>query len=463
MRARVIEWLMVNHPHDCAVCEEGGACHLQDMTVATGHRTRRYRFEKRTHRNQDLGPLLTHEMNRCIACYRCTRFYRHYAGGRDLDVFGAHDNVYFGRAEDGVLESPFAGNLAEVCPTGVFNDKGWSQDYARKWDMSATPSVCAQCSVGLQHLRGRAGRPRPPGPEPLQRRDQRSFPVRQGPVRRAARRRARPISERPGRRRGRSTIGGRYGGRPRRLGQGAVAIGSPRASLETNFASAHACRRGELFRGRRRCRGADRRAHGALLAEGPARIAELRDIETADAAIVLGEDLTGTAPRAALTLRQTSRAAQPRAGRRKRRARLARQRRAGRGRGPARADRHGHTAARRAGRYRDNGRSVARRPKSPPSDGPSRRRSGATRSRTPRLRRSPTRCSTAEAPAIIAGSGTGRADIVEAAAEIARAPGREGAPRLLPARGQQHGPGPDRRRRARGLRRERSKAARHEP
>ena len=101
MRKHVIEWLMRSHPHDCAVCEEGGACHLQDMTVASGHHARRYDGPKRTHRNQDLGPLLTHEMNRCIACYRCTRFYRGYAGGRDLDVMGAHDRVYFGRYEDG--------------------------------------------------------------------------------------------------------------------------------------------------------------------------------------------------------------------------------------------------------------------------------------------------------------------------------------------------------------------------
>lgn len=151
-RAQVIEWLMVNHPHDCPVCEEAGSCHLQDMTIATGHIDRRYKFTKRTHRNQDLGPLVTHEMNRCIACYRCTRFYRDYAGGRDLDAFGAHDNVYFGRAEDGPLESPFAGNLAEVCPTGVFNDKGWSRDYSRKWDMRATPSICPHCSVGCNIL-----------------------------------------------------------------------------------------------------------------------------------------------------------------------------------------------------------------------------------------------------------------------------------------------------------------------
>ncbi len=122
-RASVVEWLMTNHPHDCPVCEEGGHCHLQDMTVMTGHNERRYRFTKRTHQNQDLGPFISHEMNRCIACYRCVRFYKDYAGGTDLGVFGAHDNVYFGRVEDGVLESEFSGNLTEVCPTGVFTDK----------------------------------------------------------------------------------------------------------------------------------------------------------------------------------------------------------------------------------------------------------------------------------------------------------------------------------------------------
>ncbi|MDA8085423.1 MAG: 2Fe-2S iron-sulfur cluster-binding protein [Nitrospiraceae bacterium] len=80
-RASVIEWLMLNHPHDCPVCDEGGECHLQDMTVMTGHAYRRTRFKKRTHKNQYLGPLVNHEMNRCIQCYRCVRFYNDYAGG----------------------------------------------------------------------------------------------------------------------------------------------------------------------------------------------------------------------------------------------------------------------------------------------------------------------------------------------------------------------------------------------
>lgn len=110
-RESVVEWLMTNHPHDCPVCEEGGNCHLQDMTVMTGHSFRRYRFTKRTHRNRDLGPFISHEMNRCIACYRCVRYYKDYADGQDLGVYGAHDNVYFGRPEDGTLESEFSGNF----------------------------------------------------------------------------------------------------------------------------------------------------------------------------------------------------------------------------------------------------------------------------------------------------------------------------------------------------------------
>ena len=80
-REAIVESLMLNHPHDCPVCAEGGECHLQDMTVMVGHRDRHYRGRKNTHRNQYLGPLIHHEMNRCITCYRCTRFYRDYAGG----------------------------------------------------------------------------------------------------------------------------------------------------------------------------------------------------------------------------------------------------------------------------------------------------------------------------------------------------------------------------------------------
>ncbi len=106
---------MINHPHDCPVCDEGGECHLQDMTAMTGHVYRRYNGRKRTHLNQDLGPFVNHEMNRCIQCYRCVRFYRDLRGRARLRTSSAcHDHVYFGRgfgrcAGIGVLRQPGGG------------------------------------------------------------------------------------------------------------------------------------------------------------------------------------------------------------------------------------------------------------------------------------------------------------------------------------------------------------------
>ena len=151
-RKSIIEWLMLNHPHDCPVCDEGGECHLQDMTVLVGHTYRRNRFKKRTYRNQDLGPFLRHEMNRCIQCYRCVRFYQDYASGRDLDVFGWHNRVYFGKNKDGILKNEFSGNLVEICPTGVFTDKTFYKHFTRKWDLQSAPSVCTHCCLGCNIL-----------------------------------------------------------------------------------------------------------------------------------------------------------------------------------------------------------------------------------------------------------------------------------------------------------------------
>jgi NADH-quinone oxidoreductase subunit G len=153
-RASVIESLMTNHPHDCPICDEGGECHLQDMVVASGHVYRRYEFKKRTFNNQYLGPFIQHEMNRCIQCYRCVRFYADYAGGKDFGVYGSHNKVYFGRFKDGPLESIFSGNLVEVCPTGVFTDKTLHNHYTRKWDLTNAPSVCDHCSAGCNIIMG---------------------------------------------------------------------------------------------------------------------------------------------------------------------------------------------------------------------------------------------------------------------------------------------------------------------
>ena len=154
VRQQVIELLMVNHPHDCPICDEGGECHLQNMTVTCGPPYRRYRGHKRTFLNQNLGPLIHHEMNRCITCYRCTRFYQEYALGHDLGAMRLRNEVYFGRFQDGPLESPFAGNLVEVCPTGVFTDALFRQHFARVWDLKTAPSICPHCSIGCNTLPG---------------------------------------------------------------------------------------------------------------------------------------------------------------------------------------------------------------------------------------------------------------------------------------------------------------------
>lgn len=308
-RKSVVEWLMTNHPHDCPVCEEGGACHLQDMTVMTGHNSRRYRFTKRTHQNQELGPFIGHEMNRCIACYRCVRYYKDYAGGEDLGVYGAHDNVYFGRVEDGTLESEFSGNLVEVCPTGVFTDKTHSERYNRKWDMQFAPSICQQCSVGcnispgerygelrrienrfhgsVNHYflcdRGRFGygyvnladRPR----QPLLKdgNDQLTITV-DGALNRAA--------------------------DALRSASSLIGIGSPRASLESNFALRELVGEANFYAGVEQAEWACQLKMLQILQQGGVPTPSLRDMEEADAILLLGEDVTMSAARIALALRQ---------------------------------------------------------------------------------------------------------------------------------------------------------------
>jgi NADH-quinone oxidoreductase subunit G len=309
-RKSVLEWLMTNHPHDCPVCEEGGHCHLQDMTVMTGHNKRRYRFSKRTHLNQDLGPFVNHEMNRCIACYRCVRYYKDYADGPDLGVYGAHDNLYFGRETDGVFESEFSGNLIEVCPTGVFTDRTHSDRYNRKWDMQFAPSVCQQCSVGcnispgerygelrrienrfhgdINHYflcdRGRFGhgyvnrKDRPRQPWQMLGDTKKTLSVDDAlDVAASALRECKRV----------------------------IGIGSPRASIEANFALRDWVGVDNFFSGTSAAKQALMQQALAILQNSPARTPSLRDIESCDAVFVLGEDVTQTAPRIALALRQS--------------------------------------------------------------------------------------------------------------------------------------------------------------
>lgn len=310
-REKVIEWLMLNHPHDCPICDEGGECHLQDMTVMAGHAYRRTRFKKRTYNNQDLGPCINHEMNRCIQCYRCVRFYNDYAGGDDLQVFAAHDHVYFGRHEDGTLESEFSGNLVEVCPTGVFTDKTLKEHYTRKWDLTSAPSVCHHCSLGCNILAGeRYGS--------LRRILSRYNPEVNGYFICDRGRFGYDFVNASGRiPESRSAIAGKVTKLrlPEALkqltdlfdGGTVMGMGSPRASLESNYLLRELVGKENFYNGTRGSQNKIQQTAIRFLQQGPLRTPSLKEIETCDMVIVIGEDLTNTAPMVDLALNQSVR------------------------------------------------------------------------------------------------------------------------------------------------------------
>ncbi|HCR88403.1 MULTISPECIES: NADH-quinone oxidoreductase subunit NuoG [Psychrobacter] len=309
-RKSMVELLMVNHPHDCPTCEEGGHCHLQDMTYMSGHSRRRYRFTKRTHHNQELGPFIAHEMNRCIACYRCVRFYKDYAGGEDLGVYGSNERVYFGRDKDGQFESEFSGNLTEVCPTGVFTDKTHSERYNRKWDMQYAPSICHGCSAGCNISAGE----------------------RYGELRRIENRYNGEVNRYFLCDRGRFGYG--YVNRADRPTQAlerindkhvkinidyaldetikrikdkkVIGIGSPRASLETNFALKNMVGFDSFSTGLNHQQQALVNKCIEVLSTEGIYNPGMADIESHDAVLVLGEDITQTSSRVALSIRQAA-------------------------------------------------------------------------------------------------------------------------------------------------------------
>jgi len=309
-----IEVTMANHPHDCPVCEEGGECHLQDMTIMSHHTSRRYRGRKKTYQNQYLGPCIGHEMNRCIACYRCVRFYNDYAGGKDLAVFSLRDSVYFGRHEEGTLESVFSGNLAEVCPTGVFTDKTLARSYTRKWDLQSAPSICEGCSVGCNTAPNeRYGK--------IKRIVNRYhydvnhyFLCDKGRfaydhvnhadrVRQAHRRdgeKQQPVDYDEGITAAADLIAASGPGK-------VLGVGSARASVEENALPQELLGQECFSTGLSQFQ---QEMHNEVLriARDPrAHIPTLREIEDCDAVLVLGEDLLNTAPRMALSVRQATR------------------------------------------------------------------------------------------------------------------------------------------------------------
>ncbi len=146
-RKMVMEYLLINHPLDCPVCDEGGDCKLQDYTVAYGASRGRYGEAKRSAVNYDLGPFVNTCMTRCIHCTRCVRFADEIAGTGDIGMLGRGDRMHITGIVEECLESELSGNLPDVCPVGALLDKP-SHDISRPWEMTRHNSACIQCPQG---------------------------------------------------------------------------------------------------------------------------------------------------------------------------------------------------------------------------------------------------------------------------------------------------------------------------
>jgi len=146
-RKNILEFLLLNHPLDCPVCDQAGECYLQDYSFKFGNAHSRFEEEKRVRPNEYLGSQIVINHNRCILCSRCVRFTQEISGTSELFVEARGYNSKIAALEDKPLDNLLAGNVADICPVGAL----LSTDYIHKnriWNLEQKPSVCQDCSVG---------------------------------------------------------------------------------------------------------------------------------------------------------------------------------------------------------------------------------------------------------------------------------------------------------------------------
>ena len=143
----VMEFLLINHPLDCPICDQGGECELQDVALGYGRSVSRYTERKRTIADENLGPLVATEMTRCIQCTRCVRFTSEIAGTYELGGMSRGENLQIGTYIGKTLETELSGNIVDVCPVGALTNKPF-QFQARAWELIAKPSIGYHDALG---------------------------------------------------------------------------------------------------------------------------------------------------------------------------------------------------------------------------------------------------------------------------------------------------------------------------
>ena len=154
----VMEFLLINHPLDCPICDQGGECELQDVAMGYGRDVSRFNERKRAVEDKDLGPLIATDMTRCIHCTRCVRFGEEVAGMPELGATGRGEDMEIGTFIAGSVDSELSGNVIDLCPVGALTSKPF-RFRARAWEMEQRDGVAPHDAVGSNiHLHVRRGR-----------------------------------------------------------------------------------------------------------------------------------------------------------------------------------------------------------------------------------------------------------------------------------------------------------------
>ena len=148
VREGVMEFLLINHPLDCPICDQGGECQLQDLAVGYGGSSSRYEEEKRVVFHKDVGPLISmEEMSRCIHCTRCVRFGQEVAGVMELGMIHRGEHSEITTVVGDTVDSELSGNMIDICPVGALTSKPFRYS-ARTWELSRRRSVSPHDSTG---------------------------------------------------------------------------------------------------------------------------------------------------------------------------------------------------------------------------------------------------------------------------------------------------------------------------
>ena len=146
-REGVMEFLLINHPLDCPICDQGGECDLQDQSIAYGRGASRYDENKRAVTEKYMGPVVKTVMTRCIQCTRCVRFAEEVAGVEDIGAIGRGESMQITTYLEHAIQSELSGNVVDLCPVGALTSKPYAFE-ARPWELKKTPAIDVMDAVG---------------------------------------------------------------------------------------------------------------------------------------------------------------------------------------------------------------------------------------------------------------------------------------------------------------------------